>query len=243
MTNLPWAGAPALLQEYLVPGAGRGRFPFFPCVAYIAFGQAIGAVVKRAAAERFDRLMQWSMLIGFSMIFIGAVLLQHSLFHLYEGELLDRQPGPDRHPRGNLPDDHGRRVPVDRILRGQGWSWMQAMGQELPDGLLGSRHDRVRSADTAHQAYALHPAGGAGSGDRHRDDGSDVGAVALLEGKESGARKRDRRSPFVVCQLAEVRLPSRREFPITERLESTIAAAARMGFNTPATASVMPTTL
>src|SRR5260370_5337065 len=71
MTNLPWGGAPALLQEYLVPGSGRGRFPFFPSVAYIAFGQAIGAVVKRAAAERFDRLMQWSMLIGFSMIFIG----------------------------------------------------------------------------------------------------------------------------------------------------------------------------
>ena len=54
MTNLPWGGTPALLQEYLVPGHGRGRFPFFPCAAYIAFGQAIGTVVKRAAAERFD---------------------------------------------------------------------------------------------------------------------------------------------------------------------------------------------
>jgi len=55
MSNLPWGGAPALLREYLVPGAGRGRFPFFPCAAYIAFGQAIGAMVKRAPAERFDR--------------------------------------------------------------------------------------------------------------------------------------------------------------------------------------------
>ena len=26
MTNLPWSGTPALLQEYLVPGPGRGRF-------------------------------------------------------------------------------------------------------------------------------------------------------------------------------------------------------------------------
>ncbi len=71
MTNLPWSGTPALLQEYLVPGPGRGRFPFFPCVSYIAFGMAIGAMVKRAPAERFERLMQWSMLIGFSLIFIG----------------------------------------------------------------------------------------------------------------------------------------------------------------------------
>ena len=71
MTNLPWSGTPALLQEYLVPGAGRGRFPFFPCVSYIAFGQAIGSMVKRAPAERFERLMQWSMVVGFSMIFIG----------------------------------------------------------------------------------------------------------------------------------------------------------------------------
>jgi len=27
MTNLPWGGTPALIQEYLVPGAGRARFP------------------------------------------------------------------------------------------------------------------------------------------------------------------------------------------------------------------------
>jgi hypothetical protein len=37
--------------------------------------------------------------------------------------------------------------------------------------------------------------------------------------------------------------PSRRELPITERLESTMAAAARMGLSTPAMASVMPTAL
>ena len=71
MANLDWSGTPKLLQEYLVPGPGRGRFPFFPNVAYIAFGQAIGALVKRTAEERVDRLMQWSMLIGFSMIFIA----------------------------------------------------------------------------------------------------------------------------------------------------------------------------
>jgi uncharacterized membrane protein len=82
MANLDWRGVPKLLQEYLVPGPGRGRFPFFPNVAYIAFGQAIGAVVKRTAEERFDRLMQWAMLIGFSAIFIAQYFsnLPYSLY-------------------------------------------------------------------------------------------------------------------------------------------------------------------
>ena len=71
MTNLPWSGTPALLQEYLVPGQARGHFPFFPWVAYIAFGLAMGTIVKRAPAERFERLMQWCVLLGFGMIFTG----------------------------------------------------------------------------------------------------------------------------------------------------------------------------
>ena len=69
--RLPWDGAPQLLREYLLPGGPRGHFPFFPCVAYLAFGLAIGAVVKRAAAERMERLMQWSMLGGLGAIFAG----------------------------------------------------------------------------------------------------------------------------------------------------------------------------
>jgi fucose 4-O-acetylase-like acetyltransferase len=129
MTNLPWGGAPALLQEYLVPGSGRGRFPFFPFVAYLAFGQAIGAVVKRAAAERFDRLMQWSMLIGFSMIFIGQYFsnIPYSIY-----------------PNANFWTDSPAliviRVGICLMIMagaylwteycvGKGWSWMQAMGK------------------------------------------------------------------------------------------------------------------
>jgi len=64
MANLPWDGAPSLLREYLVPIPGRGRFPFFPCASYLAFGVAAGAIVKTTAAERIERLMQWSLLIG-----------------------------------------------------------------------------------------------------------------------------------------------------------------------------------
>jgi uncharacterized membrane protein len=129
MTNLPWGGAPALLQEYLVPGSGRGRFPFFPFVAYIAFGQAIGAVVRRAAAERFDRLMQWSMLIGFSMIFIGQYFsnIPYSIY-----------------TKANFWTDSPALVVIrvgiclmimagaylwTEYCAGKRWSWMQAMGK------------------------------------------------------------------------------------------------------------------
>jgi fucose 4-O-acetylase-like acetyltransferase len=64
MANLRWDGAPPLLREYLVPIPGRGRFPFFPCASYVGFGLAIGGVVRRTAAERMDRLMQWSLAAG-----------------------------------------------------------------------------------------------------------------------------------------------------------------------------------
>ncbi len=129
MANLDWRGTPRLLQEYLVPGPGRGRFPFFPNVAYIAFGQAIGAVVKRTMEERLDRLMQWSMLIGFSMIFIAQYFsnLPYSLY-----------------TNANFWTDSPALVTIrvgiclmtlagaylwTEYCAGSGWSWMQAMGK------------------------------------------------------------------------------------------------------------------
>ena len=71
VAHLPWGNTPALIQEYLAAGQGRGRFAFFPCAAYIGFGMAAGAVVRRAALERFERLMQWAVLIGFALVFSG----------------------------------------------------------------------------------------------------------------------------------------------------------------------------
>jgi uncharacterized membrane protein len=74
MSNLPWGGVPALLREYLVPGEGRGRFPFFPCASYLGFGMAVGMVVRRTAEERLERVMQWSVLIGFVLVFVAQYL-------------------------------------------------------------------------------------------------------------------------------------------------------------------------
>ena len=76
VANLPWGDTPRIVQEYLAPGQGqgRGRFPLFPNAAYLAFGLAIGSIVKGTAQERFDRLMQWGVLIGFALVFTGQYL-------------------------------------------------------------------------------------------------------------------------------------------------------------------------
>ncbi len=129
MTNLPWSGTPALLQEYLVPGPGRGRFPFFPWVAYIAFGQAIGAVVKRAAAERFDRLMQWSTLIGFSTIFIGQYFsnIPYSIYS--NSSFWTDSPALVVIRVGICMMIMAGAYLWTEYCTGAGWSWMQAMGK------------------------------------------------------------------------------------------------------------------
>jgi uncharacterized membrane protein len=73
VANLDWGSTPSLVREYLAASStsGRGRFAFFPCAAYLGFGIAAGAIVRRAAAERMERLMQWSVLIGFTVVFVA----------------------------------------------------------------------------------------------------------------------------------------------------------------------------
>ena len=68
VASLPWEGVPTLLRDYLTP-SGRGHFAFFPCASYVGFGLTAGTLVKRAAEERFDRLMQWGVLLGFGLVF------------------------------------------------------------------------------------------------------------------------------------------------------------------------------
>jgi len=126
---LPWAGVPPLVQAYIAPGQGRGLFPFFPCAAYVAFGLAAGAIVKRAAADRFDRLMQWSVLISFGLI-LGGQYFSNIPYSLYT--------------QSNFWSDSPAliliRVGICLVMMagaylwteygaGVRWSWMQALGK------------------------------------------------------------------------------------------------------------------
>jgi uncharacterized membrane protein len=129
MANLPWSGTPALLQEYLVPGPGRGRFPFFPNVAYIAFGQALGAVVKRVAAERIERVMQWSMVIGFAMIFIGQYFSNIPYSVYSNASFWIDSPALVVIRLGICMMIMAGSYLWTEYCTGTGWSWMQAMGK------------------------------------------------------------------------------------------------------------------
>jgi uncharacterized membrane protein len=71
VSTVHWGDVPVLARDYLAPAADPGRFGFFPYVAYIAFGMAAGVVVKGTSADRFERLMQWAMLLGFGLVVAG----------------------------------------------------------------------------------------------------------------------------------------------------------------------------
>jgi len=129
MTYLPWDGAPALLREYLVPGPGRGRFPFFPCASYVGFGLAAGAILKRTVPERLERLVQWSVLVAIVMVF-GSQYFANIPYSLY--------------PRSdfwlNSPALILIRVGICLLLlaasylwtafgAGSGWSWVECLGK------------------------------------------------------------------------------------------------------------------
>jgi hypothetical protein len=81
IANIDWNGVPQLIHEYLAPGQGRGRFAFFPCASYVAFGIAAGVVVKRAAGN-MERVMQWTMVTGIALI-AGALYLSSVPYSIY----------------------------------------------------------------------------------------------------------------------------------------------------------------
>jgi len=129
ISGLDWSGAPWLLRDYLVPSPDKGRFPFFPCAAYVGFGIAAGSLVKRTAAERMDRLMQWSVLIGFALVF-GAQYFANLPYSVYAHSDFWR----------NSPALILIRVGISLLLLaacylwteycvGAGWSWMQNLGK------------------------------------------------------------------------------------------------------------------
>ncbi len=129
MSNLNWSANPSLLQEYLVPVAAHNRFPFFPCAAYAAFGIAAGTIVKNAAEERFERIMQWSVLIGVTLILVAQYLsnMPYSLYTKSDFWL-------------NSPTLILIRVGISLVIMagaylwtdyaaGPGWSWVQSLGK------------------------------------------------------------------------------------------------------------------
>jgi uncharacterized membrane protein len=129
ISGLDWHGMPPVLRDYLTPSPERGRFPFFPCAAYVGFGLAAGALVKRAAAERMDRLMQWGVLFGLALV-LSAEYVANLPYSVYAHSDFWR----------NSPALILIRVGISLLLLAgaylwtqfgarAGWSWMQNLGK------------------------------------------------------------------------------------------------------------------
>jgi uncharacterized membrane protein len=128
VSGLDWGGVHPILRDYLVPSPERGRFPFFPCAAYLGFGLAAGAVVKRAS-ERMDQFMQWSVLLGFVLI-LGAEYFANLPYSIYPSSDFWR----------NSPALILIRVGIILLMltgaylctqftAGASWSWIQILGK------------------------------------------------------------------------------------------------------------------
>jgi uncharacterized membrane protein len=129
MSGLNWAGVPPVVRDYLVPSPERGRFPLFPCAAYLGFGIAAGSVVKRTAADRMERLMQWTVLIGFGLV-LGAQYFADLPYSIYTSSDFWR----------NSPALILIRVGIALLMlagaylwteyaAGPGWSWIESLGK------------------------------------------------------------------------------------------------------------------
>ena len=119
------------MQEYLAPGQGqgRGRFPLFPNAAYVAFGLAIGSIVKAAKQDRFDRLMQWGVLIGFALMFTGQYFsnLPYSVYT--KSSFWSDSPTLVVIRGGIALVLTGGCYLWTEYCVGPGWSWMQTLGR------------------------------------------------------------------------------------------------------------------
>jgi peptidoglycan/LPS O-acetylase OafA/YrhL len=126
---LPWGWAPQLLKDYIAPAAGTGLFPFFPFAAYAAFGLAAGALVKATPASHTDRLMQWTALIGFPLVFV-AQYFSNIPFSLYpKSEFWSNSPALVLIRTGVILLMLSGAYLWTEYGAGAGWSWMQTLGK------------------------------------------------------------------------------------------------------------------
>ena len=81
VSNLNWTRTPAVIREYLVPVPSMGNFAFFPGAAYVAFGVALGALMRRAAAK-LNALTLWSIFAGLVLV-LTARYVSNARFSIY----------------------------------------------------------------------------------------------------------------------------------------------------------------
>jgi uncharacterized membrane protein len=69
MSALHFTAIPGPVRDYFVPGADT--FSIFPWGAFLAFGVAVGSMIPLVERGGWNRVMQWSALLGFGLVFGG----------------------------------------------------------------------------------------------------------------------------------------------------------------------------
>jgi uncharacterized membrane protein len=65
VSMVDWSGVPWLIRNYAVPN--KAYFTFFPDAAFIAFGIALGTLLRSGLTAR-DRIMQWAACLGLTLV-------------------------------------------------------------------------------------------------------------------------------------------------------------------------------
>ena len=80
VSMLDTARLPESIRDYFVPNADS--FSIFPWGAFLAFGVAVGSLIPLIARNEWNRVMQWSALLGFAFLFGGQYFsnLPYSLY-------------------------------------------------------------------------------------------------------------------------------------------------------------------
>lgn len=73
--TIDFSGAPSFLTAYFVPS--YAGFPFFPWAAFLAFGMAMGSVIRLAKPENLERVMGWTLGVG-----VGLTMASYQLANL-----------------------------------------------------------------------------------------------------------------------------------------------------------------
>jgi uncharacterized membrane protein len=80
VSQLDWSGVPWMVRNYIAPN--YGSFSFFPWGGYLAFGLAMGSLIRIAKEESSHRLMQWTALAG-GLLVLGGQYFAGAPYTLY----------------------------------------------------------------------------------------------------------------------------------------------------------------
>lgn len=80
VSGLETGGVPVWLRDYFIPGTLN--FGIFPWGSYLAFGVAVGSMIPLVERSSWNRVMQWSALVGFGMI-LGGQYFSNLPFSIY----------------------------------------------------------------------------------------------------------------------------------------------------------------